>query len=146
MPEFSFEARDETGSTQTGVITAAAPSTVVDQIRSRGWLLVSVAEAVEPANANTGFLSADWIPFLGVRSMDVELSLRQMAVMLRGGLTLLSSLNVLVENSPRAATRRMWSQVIENIQAGETFSNSIEKHPSIPDYAIKLVRVGEQTQ
>lgn len=145
MPEFSFEARDETGSIQTGVITAAAPSTVVDQIRSRGWLLVSVAEAVEPANANTGFLSADGIPFLGVRSMDVELSLRQMAVMLRGGLTLLSSLNVLVENSPRAATRRMWSQVIENIQAGETFSNSIEKHPSIPDYAIKLVRVGEQT-
>ena len=144
MPEFAYIAQDESGTRQTGVMDAGTQTNVVDQIRARGWLVVSVQET--QANADVG--ATDWtaiLPFMGVRKVDIELALRQIAVMLRGGLTLLSSLNVLATNSPRASSRRLWRQVIEDIQAGETFSDALSNHKQIPIYVVRLTRVGEQT-
>ena len=144
MPEFTFTARDESGARQTGVIEAGSSSNVADQIRSRGWLVVSVEENVSEAGIFQGGSSFQ-LPFTGVRKIDVELALRQLAVMLKGGLTLLSSLNVLAVNSPRRSSRKMWAEVIEDIQSGESFAEAIESQDGIPGFVSRLVNVGEQT-
>lgn len=142
MPNFEFNARDANGGAQTGVLDGNSAAAIVDQLRGRGWMVTSVKEKT---GGSADLLKINSIPFLGPRAVHIELSLRQLAVMLRGGLTLLSSLQTLVEQSPSRATRQMWQKVIDVIQEGATFSDAVQKHSSVPEYVVRLVRVGEQT-
>lgn len=143
MPDFQFNARDNRGTAQSGVIQANSAAAVVDQLRSRGWLVTGVREKVERGQINFSLLSR--VPLFGPRNVHVELALQQIAVMLRGGLSLLSSLQTVAEQSPRAAMRLVWRKVIDDIQEGTTFSEALSRHSCFPTYVVRLSRVGEQT-
>ena len=101
MPSFVFKARDRGGRTQQGASAADSAGTVVNRLRERGWLVLDVRAA---AAARSGVISLrglaphNWLP---PRSVDVEFSLRQEAVMLRSGITLLGALNMVAEQSSR---------------------------------------------
>lgn len=147
MPNFEFNARDAGGGQQTGVIQADSMTAVVDQLRSRGWLIVNVQPQRDSGGGRAG-LSTDLLaklPFAGPRSVHVELSLQQIAVMLRGGLTLLSALTTVAEQAGRASMRRVWSKVIDDVQEGISLSEAMSRGRCFPDYVVRLVRVGEQT-
>jgi type IV pilus assembly protein PilC len=116
----------------------------VSQLRSRGWTVVNVREQADGA-AQAGADLLARLPFLGPRSIHIEMSLQQIAVMLRGGLTLLSSLSTVAEQAPRASVARLWRKVIDDVQEGLSFSEALERHSCIPHYVVRLVRVGEQT-
>ncbi|MEM7473746.1 MAG: type II secretion system F family protein [Planctomycetota bacterium] len=144
MPSFSFVARDEAGQTRTGAIDAATAATVATQLRTRGWVVIKLEEQL--AGANTGNKSQELFRnLLGPRSVQVELSLRQMAVMLRGGISLLSAMETLSTQSDKKSIRRAYSNMIETVQTGRPFSEAIEFQPGFPKFLAQLVRVGEQT-
>ncbi|MCH2127373.1 MAG: type II secretion system F family protein [Pirellulaceae bacterium] len=142
MPIYAFTARDANGTPREGTLEAASPNDAATELRDRGWLIISVNEQTA-TSPNTSLLAK--LPFLGPSSLHVEISLQQIAVMLRGGLTLLSSLNTCSEQAPRASMRRIWAEVIERIQEGASFSDALSEYSCIPDYAVRLIRVGEQT-
>ena len=120
MPDYQFNARDENGAAQTGIVQAGSAAAVVDQLRARGWLIVQVQERMVGSENSGNALYQ--LPFMGPRSVHVELSLQQIAVMLRGGLTLLTALNNVAEQSTRASMRAVWRTVVEDIQEGLSFS------------------------
>ncbi|MEL7336567.1 MAG: hypothetical protein AAFN70_10245, partial [Planctomycetota bacterium] len=79
MPSFAFVARDESGQTRTGVIDAANSALVASQLRTRGWIVVKLESQESKGSdnqANAGILDRLFAP----RSVQVELSLRQLAV------------------------------------------------------------------
>ncbi len=140
MPAFAYAARDRSGRAQRGSLEAPTPSAVVADLRGRGWVVVQVRpetarSAAEPRNVG-------WLP---VRSSDVEVSLRQIAVMLRSGLTLLSALQTVAEQSPRKAIGRIWLDVSRRIQEGAGLAEAMAVHPQFSPLVVQLVRVGEQT-
>ncbi len=144
MPNFAFTARDDAGQTRTGAIEAATAATVASQLRTRGWVVIKLEE--QQAGANTGSRSRSWLrDRLGPRSVQVELSLRQMAVMLRGGISLLSAMETLSTQSDKRSIRRAYSSMIEVVQTGQRFSDAIDAEPGFPKFLVQLVRVGEQT-
>jgi type IV pilus assembly protein PilC len=79
------------------------------------------------------------------RSIDIELSCKQLVVMLRGGLTLLTGLQSLSKNAGRASLRRVWAQTAVRIQEGASFADAMAEAKCFPDLLVQLVRVGEQT-
>ncbi len=143
MPTFEFNARDDAGALQTGLLDGNSATAVVSELRSRGWMVTGVREKTAAVDAGFGALAS--LPFMRPRSVQVELSLQQIAVMLRGGLTLLSSLHTVAEQSSSLLMRRVWRAVIDNVQEGKSFSEALEKHSCFPQYVVRLVRVGEQT-
>lgn len=147
MTNFEFKARDGSGGQQAGVIQADSMATVVDQLRSRGWLIVNVQPQRGAGDGRAGLKSdlLAQLPFAGPRSVHVELSLQQIAVMLRGGLTLLSALTTVAEQASRASMRRVWSKVIDDVQEGVSLSEAMSRGRCFPDYVVRLVRVGEHT-
>jgi type II secretory pathway component PulF len=144
MPNFAFTARDEAGQTRTGTIDAASASIVASQLRTRGWIVIKLEEQLAAANA--GSSGQDLLKsLLGPRNVQVELSLRQLSVMLRGGISLLSAMQTLATQSDSRPIRRAYSSLIETVQSGRPFSYAIELEVGFPDFLAQLVRVGEQT-
>ena len=144
MPNFAFTARDEAGQTRTGAIDAATAAIVASQLRTRGWIVVKLEEqlaAASPGNSGRDFFKS----LLGPRNVQVELSLRQLSVMLRGGISLLSAMQTISTESDSRAIRRAYASQIETVQSGQPFSEAIESENGFPDFLVQLVRVGEQT-
>ncbi len=144
MPNFAFTARDEAGQTRTGAIDAASASIVASQLRTRGWIVIKLEEQLAAASASRSGQGL-FRRFLGPRNVHVELSLRQLSVMLRGGISLLSAMQTLATQSDNRAIRRAYASLIETVQSGRPFSEAIELEVGFPDFLAQLVRVGEQT-
>ncbi len=143
MAAFIFSARDSTGQTQTGVIEAGSASLVASQLRDRGWLVLKIAQQTQDVSQAA---ARQWLAgMLGPRSIYVELSLRQLAVMLRGGISLLAAMQTIATQSESRAIRAVYNNLIDAVQQGVSLSEALATQPGFPDYLVRLVRVGERT-
>ena len=146
MPVFTYQVRNPSGRPQQGTQEAESAAALVNSLRERGCLVLDVRAADGPARVATNKLSLlnpfNWLP---PRSVDIELSLQQVAVMLRSGLTLLAALKVVAENARRRSMQRVWEEAAEEIQRGSTLADALSKQRCFSHMVIQLVRVGEQT-
>lgn len=140
MPAFAYVARDAAGGLQRGTAEGAGAGAVADQLRRRGWLVIEVRAA-----GAEGGLPLDPRAWLPVRSVDVELALKQLAVMLRSGVTLLKALQVLPLQARRRAMGLAWEAVAARIQEGAGLADAMAEQRCFTPLVIQLVRVGEQT-
>lgn len=143
MPEYRYKARDNSGAPRSGVIDANNRSAAATLLRSRGLIVIGVDPVNQPNSESSP--SLDWGKYLPVRQVDVELSLQQLSMMVRGGMPLLTALLTLVEQAPRRSMARVWKEVIDLIQSGESLSSAIGEQRCFPEFVVQLVRVGERT-
>lgn len=145
MPEFTFTARDREGAPQSGTRSASDASSLADTLRRRGWVVTGIRPVVDHAGSLPRLASlapSHWLP---VRSIDVEVSLQQIATMLRSGLTLLGALDVVVRQSPRRSMAEVWRRVSRRVQEGSSLSDAMAQQRRFGRLVVQLVRVGEQT-
>lgn len=144
MPSFAYVAKDRAGQLQKGLTEAATMAVAVDELRSRGWLVIDVSAA--SSSSVSSFMESlspsSWLP---VRGLDVAVGFQQLAVMLRSGLTLLSSLKVVSEHARRRRLGRIWAEVADRVQEGSSFADALAEYPCFSKLSVQLVRVGEQT-
>lgn len=145
MASFLYNARDPNGQTQTGLIEAASTGVAISQLRDRGLLVVNLKEELEEDGQAGGRSKLGIQGFLGPRNVQVELSLRQLAVMLRGGISLLAAMQKICEQSDSRAIRNVYSNLIDEVQRGLPFSEALETQPGFPAFVTRLVGVGERT-
>jgi type IV pilus assembly protein PilC len=146
MPLYTFLGRDKAGRPQRGTQEAPSASVVANSLRERGWLVLEIRDGKgEPESALAMLAKLNPFYWLPPRSLDVEMSLQQMAVMLRSGLTLLSTLKTLGEHAYRRSMRRVWDNVAERIQQGASLAEAMSNHKCFGFMVVQLVRVGEQT-
>ena len=143
MAEFRYKARDASGGATSGTIAASSRSVAAAQLRSRGLIVVGVERIEELVQART--TSIDWSGWLPPRSIDVELSLQQLAMMLRGGMTLIAALTALSEQASRRSLGKIWQTIVGKIQTGENLSTALTSQNCFPDFVVQMVRVGERT-
>ncbi len=66
--------------------------------------------------------------------------------MLTSGLTLVKALDILSKEQPNEASKQIWQEVYENVQKGESFSDSLEHHKGVfPNFFIAMVSAGESS-
>lgn len=149
MASFKFEACDRSGTRHSGSLDAESTSVAASMLRGRGWIVLGVYAGAESSSGASGagaeggpsWSLFGWMP---PRKADVELSLQQIASMLRSGLTLLSAIKTAAEQSRRRSLSRIWFDVAERIQEGATFADALSRHPRrFPNFVIQLVKVGE---
>lgn len=89
-----------------------------------------------------GLLPSYWLP---ARSRDVELTLHQLAVMLRSGLKLTDALRALQLQAERRSLARVLQGVCGSVTRGESLTQSLSSYKIFPPIVRQLVAVGEQT-
>ncbi len=140
MASFNYKAKDALGDTKTGVIEAPSRNSATSQLRERGWTVVGV----ESANLTAANQPKALIRF-GVKSVHVETSLQQLSLMLRSGMTLLSSLQSLITQATSTAMAETWLEVSQRVQSGHPLSDAMSTKRCFPDFVVRLVGVGENT-
>lgn len=79
-----------------------------------------------------------------VAARDLVLFSRQMAAMIRAGVTILAALQALIAQAPRSALSRLLQQVSHDIEAGESLSRALAKHPAtFSPFFVGVVQTGE---
>lgn len=141
MPTFAFDARNDRGRPQSGREEAPSAAALAATLRGRGWLVLSLREV----SVGDAGISLDPRRLLRIRSVDVEFALQQIAVMLRSGMTLLSSLRTSAEQARRYKMRAALNSIADRIQQGSTFTEALAAHRGFPHLVVQLAKVGEQT-
>lgn len=141
MPSFAYTILNASGSRVNGELEAVTSSAAAAQLREQGWTVITVEETREDSARRR------WSPseLLWIRSLDVEVSLYQLATLLRSGLTLLAALRLVAEQSERGRLRRVWEDVVATIEGGSSFAEAMEPHGCFNRLVVQLIHVGEQT-
>ena len=147
MPEFTYEARDGEGRMRDGREEAASATAMAALLRERGWLVLDMREAPPIARRGGRTPFAAWLPtaWWPVSMEEVEGVLRQLAVMLRSGLTLLGALQAARENAEGSRMRGVLGSVMTRIEGGGTFADALRREGVFGDLTVQLARVGEET-
>src|SRR3954466_6294431 len=139
MITFSYQARDASGRIVSGVQDAINEDNAVTSLMSRGLMGLSLQKKSE-ANRKKKNNSS-------VKETDIVLFTRQLATMIEAGISLVQALTALYEQSDPKRQRNLRtviSDITMGVQGGETFNESIAKHPRIFNRLfVSMVKAGE---
>lgn len=83
--------------------------------------------------------------FKKISELDIALSIRHLALMLKSGLSLSESVKVLSKQSEDARLRNVFEAIHKNLSTGNNLSTSMAKYPKIfSEMVISIVTVGEE--
>src|SRR5438445_141441 len=139
MITFSYQARDGSGKIVSGVQDALNEDNAITSLMSRGLMVLSLQKKASVSRARKKVWS--------VKETDLVLVTRQLATMIEAGISLVQALTALYEQcDPKRQRnlRHVISDVIAHVQGGETFNESIAKHPRVFNRLfISMVKAGE---
>src|SRR5437660_1022170 len=139
MITFAYQARDAAGRIVTGIQDAINEDNAVTSLMSRGLMVLSLQKKADASRRNKHSGS--------VKLTDVVLFTRQLATMIEAGISLVQALTALYEQcDPKRQRnlRNIISDVTTRVQGGETFNESISKHPRVFDRLfVSMVKAGE---
>lgn len=135
MGAFEYKAL-EGGRTQKGVIQADTARAARSQLRDRGLLPLEVRE-VKAESASSWSLSG--------QGNERALLLRQLATLLKAGLTLEEVLSVLVEQADSPALRRQLGAIRSRVMEGQSLSAAMAEHSRLFPYLFtSAIAAGER--
>ncbi len=137
MSTYVFKAMDFAGVSAQGEVEASSKQAVADQLKSRGLVIVDIADKRGAKEFNVAL-------FERVRATDLTIASRQLATMVASGMTLLRALYVLEEQTECNPLREAIITVRKDVEAGLLFSAALARHPKIfgPLY-VAMVESGE---
>ncbi|MBI2103902.1 type II secretion system F family protein [Candidatus Woesebacteria bacterium] len=137
MNRYFYRAKDKNGKLVTGEVEASSREAAARLIRSKGLFVISINPArISVFGLLTSFRDR-------ITSGDVTTFTRQLATMINAGLAITDSLSILREQS-KGNMKKVISQVLADIEGGESLSAACGKHPSVfsPTF-VALLKSGE---
>src|ERR1700722_8532613 len=146
MPVFAYRGLGADGRSVNGVVDADSARTARGKLRASGIFQTDLNEESNAAERSAA--KPEWLPSLWKRKMpasDLALLTRQLSALLGAGVQLVDALSALSDQSSRAATKRMLSQVRERVREGSSLADALTNHRDVfSDLYIGMVRAGEQ--
>ncbi len=138
MATYAFKAVDLSGIPQAGEIAGADKQSVTSELKQRGLKVMALEER------KTGLQMELRLGPKRVKPAELTVLSRQLSTMISSGMTLLRAFYVLEEQVENQLLRETISGVREDIEAGLSFSDALERHPKVfnPLY-VAMVRAGE---
>ncbi|HBR14599.1 MAG TPA: pilus assembly protein PilC [Candidatus Omnitrophica bacterium] len=138
MPTFKYVAKNPDSRTITGMIAADNKTAVIEELRKRKLIIISLAETKTPVLAKTSFRSKK------VRADEIVIFSRQLATMVDAGLPIIQGLDALQDQVSHPLFKKVLGTVKEDIQHGSSLSAAFSKHPQVFDTLFtNMVKVGE---
>jgi len=139
MITFSYQARDAAGRIITGTQDALNEDNAVTSLMSRGLMVLSLQRKSVASRRR----KKDWT----VKETDLVLFTRQLSTMIDAGISLVQALTALYEQCDKKRQRNLRhviSDITARVQGGETFHESIAKHPRVFNRLFtSMVKAGE---
>ncbi|MBC7197905.1 MAG: type II secretion system F family protein [Pseudomonas balearica] len=133
---FTWEGIDRKGSKVKGELSGASPALVKAQLRKQG---------INPQKVRKKSVSL-FGAGKKIKPMDIALFTRQMATMMKAGVPLLQSFDIIGEGFDNPNMRKLVDELKQEVAAGNSFAASLRKKPQyFDDLYCNLVDSGEQS-
>ncbi len=142
--EFKYEALDQAGKAQAGVVNAATQDAAIESLQRRGFTITALV-GDEPKGLNN-LLNAH-VPFFGgVSGRDIVILSRQLATLFEAQVSALRIFRLLAEQASKPYLRSVLTEISDDLQAGNSISKALVKHPkAFSDFYVNMVRAGEES-
>ena len=140
MPEFTYEVMTREGKKQKGITRAQDRPSAIDALRRQGMYILNLKEKpeVEPWYKRELYIGAK------VSVRDFTVFSRQLATLVRAGVTILDSVRIMAEQSESKALRKELVKLSAKLAAGQQFSEAAAESPDIfPKVFTNMTRAGE---
>lgn len=138
MPDFNYIAREATGAQVAGTLTAGSEQEALSSLAARSLFPVKIDMAKESVSQQKQ---------VGRRVASKHLTgfYSQLADLLKSGVPLLRSLQLLEGQASNPALKFVISDVKDQVADGTRLFEAMRKHPKVfSDLAISMVRAGEE--
>jgi type IV pilus assembly protein PilC len=134
---YVFKAIDLVGVQSKGEVDADSKQAVNDQLKSRGLIVLDIAE-----KRGSKEIKLPWGN--RVKSADLTIMTRQLSTMVSSGMTILRALYVLEAQTESDALKETLVAVRKDVEAGLPLSDALERHPKVFDpLFVAMTRAGE---
>jgi type IV pilus assembly protein PilC len=138
MPTFKYTAKDQDSRPVSGKIVADNKALVLDELRKRKLIVISITEAKESSFTKISFSSKS------VKADDIVIFSRQLATMVDAGIPILQGMEALQEQITHPYFKSVITAIRDDIQMGTSLYAAFAKHPKVFDpLFINMVKVGE---
>lgn len=132
---FQYKAIGRDGQVSKGVLNGADESAVLRKLAGDGLTVLKISAAA--TSREDGKERA-------LRPAERVLVLRQLALMLEAGVSLLESLETVAQGMQARKGRRQFQAATAALRRGDSLGSALETHvPDFPDYVYAMARVGE---
>jgi type IV pilus assembly protein PilC len=141
MPVFTYRARDGAGHVIRGRADAATERELAVRLRNQGLLVVGVEadKDLQVMIRERGGLFTRL-----VSTAEMAIFLRQFATMINAGLPVVTALKVQVRQASNPRLRRVLTDVLNDVEAGESLSGAFGRHGEVfPPVMVHMVAAGE---
>lgn len=133
MPQFKYSAKDLHSHVITGKAEAEDRSALARKLQSQGLFLINSHEIVIKSNDT-----------YKMKTVELHEFNRELAAMLASGISLIRSLNIMIQGDIKPAVRNVYKTLYTQIQQGVAFSEALESMKgTFPELMIQMYRAGE---
>ena len=138
MPDFKYSARELTGKAVTGTLTAASEKDALASLAAKSLFPLNVTLTDQSKQqSQTGSRR--------VPSRYLTMFYNQLADLLKSGVPLLRSLQLLEDQSSNAALKYVIQDVREQVADGTRLNESMRRHPKAFNFlTVSMVKAGEE--
>ena len=140
MP-YKYVAYTADGDIIRGNTDAVSPSLVEEMLWRSDYYITSVQEVPPPINWRELFPT-----LLGVKTQEVIVLTRQLATLIRSGVSIVRALSILREQVSNSMLSNALGEIVAQIETGVPVSAALSRYPLIfPEIYTRMVEVGERT-
>ncbi len=154
MPVYQYTAMDSSGKEKKGRMEAESENAVTSALKEQGMFPTSIKEDKSKAKSTRAAASApgqkkgmSFQISLGtpkIKTKDLTILTRQVAILLDAGLPLVRSLRTLERQAKNAGLRKVLGDSASAVEGGATFSEALAQNPkSFDKLYLNMVKAGE---
>jgi len=138
MSTFKYVAKNKDSRTVAGKIAADNKTAVIEELRKREFVIISIDEIKETVARQKTFRSKK------VKADEIVIFSRQLATMVDAGIPIMQGIDALQEQVTHPAFKRVLISIRDDIQHGNSLSAAFAKHPAVFDtFYVNMIKVGE---
>lgn len=140
MIKYKFIAKNQHGHTVSEVIEAKSEEALVETLRKRQLIIISIKEQISKSHAFSFQLKFN----KGVKIDDLVLFSRQLATMVDAGLPIVQSLDILAEQIEKKYFKSVIAKVKKDVETGSSLSEALSRHKQVfSDLFVNMINAGE---
>jgi type IV pilus assembly protein PilC len=124
MSTYVFKAMDLAGVKARGEVDADSKQAVSDQLKSRGLIVLDIADKHASREIELSFMKT-------VKTSELAVFSRQLATMISSGMSILRALYVLEEQTESKFLKETIVAVRKDVEAGLSLSDAMSRHPKV---------------
>jgi type IV pilus assembly protein PilC len=133
---YTYEGKDSQGRKTTGEINTASVTLAKAQLRKRGINTTKIKKKTKPLFSSKK----------SIKSSDITVFTRQLATMMKAGVPLMQSFEIVAEGLDNASMAELVLEIRDDVAGGTSLADSIRRHPKhFDDLFCSLIEAGEQS-